>query len=704
MTGALSTEHNPPRTSPSWWHVLLSLLAVNAIGFAQPLLDLIGRNGAFLVAHEATSAQVAAMVAVVVLGPPLVLAAAVAGLRALAPTAAAALHLVALAAGAAVTVLVVVNLAGGTRVPGALSIAVAVTAGASLAYAYRRSTPLRRYWHYGALAAPAVVLIFLFATPVRGLVDPDASAVSVTIPDDLPPVVMVVFDELPLASMLDLDGAFDDALFPSFARLAGTATWFPNTTASHAYTVAAVPTTLSGRYAEADELPGAGHHPTNLLALLAPAYDVIAHEPMTDLCPVQECPRTSSPAARYAAFARDVAILGAHVVVPTRWGVHLPELNDQWRDFGRGPEARAGEPVQNARRRHAVAEDHPADFRRFVDRIVPGTTPPLYFFHSMLPHRPWRYLPDGRLHTGGQEPAVGEGNVWTNRLWPVQQGYQLHLAQAQLADRLLGTLLDRLEDQQMFDETLVVVVADHGASFTPGFPRRDITKANFGEIGPVPFLIKAPRQRVSSVVETGLDSSDVLPTILDVLGVQPPNGLDGRSGFDATAARASKTVFDLDYRPWVMPTALSGVQLDAVVRRKHAWFADGAGGVDLHRLAPPTTHQLLGRRVNVAERPAHEQLRVALRYRRALSRIDHHARTIPALITGTVEGLAPGERPVLAVGVNGRVEAVTMADLGNERTGAFRALVPPKSLREGANTVEIFLVVGDDLQPILTAD
>ncbi|HVM21622.1 MAG TPA: hypothetical protein VM307_16825, partial [Egibacteraceae bacterium] len=60
----------------------------------------------------------------------------------------------------------------------------------------------------------------------------------------------------------------------------------------------------------------------------------------------------------------------------------------------------------------------------------------------MLPHRPWRYLPDGRLHTGGQEPAVGEGNVWTNRLWPVQQGYQLHLAQAQLADRLLGTLLD----------------------------------------------------------------------------------------------------------------------------------------------------------------------------------------------------------------------------------------------------------------------
>ena len=43
-------------------------------------------------------------------------------------------------------------------------------------------------------------------------------------------LVMVVFDELPLATLLDGQGAIDAALFPNFAALARTSSWFRNTT------------------------------------------------------------------------------------------------------------------------------------------------------------------------------------------------------------------------------------------------------------------------------------------------------------------------------------------------------------------------------------------------------------------------------------------------------------------------------------------
>ena len=59
---------------------------------------------------------------------------------------------------------------------------------------------------------------------------------------------MVVFDELPLASLMGPGGRIDAERYPAFARLARGATWYRGATAVHDSTALAVPAMLDGRY------------------------------------------------------------------------------------------------------------------------------------------------------------------------------------------------------------------------------------------------------------------------------------------------------------------------------------------------------------------------------------------------------------------------------------------------------------------------
>jgi hypothetical protein len=60
------------------------------------------------------------------------------------------------------------------------------------------------------------------------------------------PVVMIVFDEFPVASLMDVDGNIDGALFPNFRRLQQDSIWFRNATAVATFTEYAVPALLTG--------------------------------------------------------------------------------------------------------------------------------------------------------------------------------------------------------------------------------------------------------------------------------------------------------------------------------------------------------------------------------------------------------------------------------------------------------------------------
>ena len=101
------------------------------------------------------------------------------------------------------------------------------------------------------------------------------------------------------------------------------------------------------------------------------------------------------------------------------------------------------------------------------------------------------------------------------------------MLQAQYADRLVGRLLDALRARGLFDDAVIVVTADHGASFATGEPRRPANRANVGAIAPVPFFVKLPGQREGRVDDRAVRTIDVLPTIAKAAGVRLPWQADG---------------------------------------------------------------------------------------------------------------------------------------------------------------------------------
>ena len=111
------------------------------------------------------------------------------------------------------------------------------------------------------------------------------------------------------------------------------------------------------------------------------------------------------------------------------------------------------------------------------------------------------------------------------------------MLQVQYVDRLVGRLLDALRARGLYDDAVVVVTADHGASFVTGQPRRPANRANVGVIAPVPFFVKLPRPaRAARVDDRAVRTIDVLPTIAE--GGRRAAAVEGRRDAGRRARRS----------------------------------------------------------------------------------------------------------------------------------------------------------------------
>lgn len=90
-------------------------------------------------------------------------------------------------------------------------------------------------------------------------------------------------------------------------------------------------------------------------------------------------------------------------------------------------------------------------------------------------------------------------------------------------DTGVGLVLDALERSGKAKDTLVIVIGDHGAPFARG-------KTTVYESGiRIPFLLRWPGVSKPHVSPKMVSTVDILPTILDAAGAEPPQGLHGKS-------------------------------------------------------------------------------------------------------------------------------------------------------------------------------
>ncbi len=673
--------------SVPWPWRLAHLAVLWAFAVVQPLLDLLGGNAEFFIARGNTAADVLVLSIGITVLPPLVLL----GIEALVGLAsrrvAGYLHasLVALLAGAFfVQILDRVFDFGGWVI-----LAAGLAAGVGAAVAYVRSTEVRSLLNFLSPAPVVFLALFLFFSDANKIVMPEeAEALGASSKSN--PLVMVVFDELPTTSLEDGGGRIDETRFPNFAALADEGTWYRNATTVADHTDEAVPALLTGRNPDLSLDPISSDHPENLFTLFAGDRKLNVIEASSRLCPESFCeaPDDGTFGERMDALFSDLSVVTAHLLLPTKLTTDLPPVNDAFAGFGGGNDD-AGEDLA-----HVGVEDE--EIRSFLTGID-GEPQSLNFLHVLLPHVPWRYLPDGQDYERGgkiwREFGEDKNATWAaDQEWLPKQAQRAHLLQTGYADTLLGTIVARMKEAGIYDESMLVVVADHGASFEPGTARRYIDDDNAGEIAPVPLLIKEPGQAEGGVDPAPVRSIDVLPTIADVLGAELPDGVDGDPASERSGLDGVIEVLNHD-DPEPLEFELQDVlrAREAAASRLAATF--GTGWDSVYEMGPNS--ELIGNTVgslDVSEaRPGTSfELDAAGEYKD----VDKDGATLPALVYGELTGVTEGTP--MAVALNGEIAAVSEAYRSAEGFDAVALVAPPESFRNGANEIELFEVAGGE--------
>jgi hypothetical protein len=682
--------------------------ALWTLAFVQPLFDLLGKNAAFFVARDNTPGDILILALGFTLVPPLVATAVLAGLNAISRPVARLAHLAILAVLSGVLVMQVLNGLSGTW---KVLFPVSLLLGAGLALLYARSGGLRSFVSVLGVAPIVVIALLLVFSPVGDLVfrsdeggGSTAAAKVASGAAPTTPVVLLVFDELPTTSLMTADGNVDRRRYPNFARLADSSTWYQNATSVSDGTYVAVPAILTGLRPQA-ELPTSRSYPRNLFTLLGRTYDIHAAEPITHVCPERLCRSavtSQDQGERLRSLARDLRIVEGRLLLPDDLAEDLPAIDRDWEDFAAdagddglaeaaGKDADTGADAGSTGAADPIrvaGDDLPSQRvragRSVVRTMDPGRKPGLWFVHYVIPHVPWRFLPDGSQYVvdGPTMPGLND-QTWGRNQSLLDLAWQRHFLMLEFGDRLLGDAIDQMKRTGLWDKALVMVVADHGGDVSPGGSRRPVTKQNFAAVAGVPMFVKRPGQTSGKVDPTFTTTMDVLPTVVKQLGVRNDWRFDGKPVDEPRDDALLRQRNGRTAKLVGVPPQRFLAERNAYLQRQLRLFPSGAASV--WKAGP--RDDLLGRVQPARGAASGGRIDNASLYRRVRPRSG----VVPAYVTGTLSGVKAGTD--VAVAVNGRIRGTgkAYADDGDVR---FSVLVPPRSLRRGANRVDVIAVTG----------
>ena len=183
-------------------------------------------------------------------------------------------------------------------------------------------------------------------------------------------------------------------------------------------------------------------------------------------------------------------------------------------------------------------------------RDSPGS-PFFLYLHATDPHAP--YVPPEPFRqrfAPGVDPQLG----WLSNVREIFSGQRsdapsvrqglIDLYDAEIAfnDEQFGKLLDHLRQLDLYDNSLILLLSDHGEEFLD-HGNWEHGKTLFAEQLDVPLILKLPGgAQAGDRISGAASHADVLPTILELLGMPSPADLDGTSLL-AGSHRPRRTVF-----------------------------------------------------------------------------------------------------------------------------------------------------------------
>lgn len=209
----------------------------------------------------------------------------------------------------------------------------------------------------------------------------------------------------------------------------------------------------------------------------------------------------------------------------------------------------------------------------------------------------------------------------------------------------------------------------------------------------VPLLIKPPRQQSGTIDDSNVETVDVLPTILGVLGAVAPESLDGDDLFAPGRTARETKVFA---RVGAGETALVDASLLESLAEAVRWKVDLIGG-DGSPFAPETAGRygaLVGRPVSDFHVREGSGTSVSVDVPALLASVDPGGHFMPSHVSGSLRHDDAADRPALAVALNGVIRSVTrpFAEPVAGRPDSWAVLIDPGHFEPGYNHLAVLVV------------
>jgi hypothetical protein len=674
-----------------WAYLNLAVLWTFAV--AQPLFDLLKDNPEFFAARGSSGFDIVSFSVLLVVLPPAILLAIELLLGLIRPELRQGAHIVFLAA--LVALIAAQALKKSIDASDLVLIVLSVAIGAGMGVLWARAEPVRSFLNVLSPAPLVFLLLFLLSGQISELAFPSEAKARSVGGVARAPIVVVLLDELPSNTIVDEHDRIDAKRFPGFGQLARSATWFRNAYTVYDSTERAQPAIMDGDLPEKDKQPISSDHPNSIFSLFAKTHRMNVDEEATAVCSRDICTNSigdESYGKRMSSMAEDLGLVWLHVVSPPKIENDLTSVSENWGNFGGGDETEAPSSTRAPalHTRANLNRGRSARFQEWMQRIVRGRRPALNFKHTLMPHVPWQYLPTGRMYRRQPNDAIAGLSTQSYE----DQGQldvllQRHFLQTGFADYELQQLWKRLKSERLWDESLIVVAADHGVAFPHARERRRLNRQTAREIAPIPLLIKAPFQKRAKIDRAWVETIDILPTIFDILNLDPRVKMDGKSAFSPEVKRRDTLRFEIrnTFQTLRIPAKTFAREREQIIERNHRLFGSGADGPQrIYEIGPHP--ELIGQPASAAG----PKLDVDFAYADEYTHVDPASGYVPAHIVGRVNG--PDRHPRdIAVAVNGTIRAVgnTFRMVVGDTHELVSAMVPESAFHKGRNTVEVFL-------------
>ena len=394
----------------------------------------------------------------------------------------------------------------------------------------RRFTMGSPLFVFASLAAVVPVVLAVFA----GGAAQAATPIDFTPDPQRPSIVWVVSDELQYPLVFDGSGEIRPE-FPNLKALQADSTTYTHAYSAANYTDYAVPSMLAGISDVAEQGPDRMQEVRaniGIVPSLASEYSVVMESPLYRFeCDTSDCASVGAPAdgnfaSRMLGFAADTVAIAGRTALARPFSDAFPSLDGKWRDFWSGGDE-FGDNAEGNSVGKAIAG------LRLAEATAP-TAPIFAFWHTIRTHAPWNVDREGKEIYPSRLPIVDDahmvgsnkaGTYSTPELQSIER--RLYANSAIDFDRQLGQLVAELKAIGRYDNTIIVVTADHGAGITVEADRRigDTLEQRWTEVAHVPLMVKDPNQTEPATVVAPRSTGQIARTVLNAAGATAPDSL-----------------------------------------------------------------------------------------------------------------------------------------------------------------------------------